>query len=173
MSGAAVARPGRVDLPRGFHYADLMSQDGPERVHTTNPEETLAIGERLGARIADRSRDGAVVLLEGPLGAGKTVIAKGVARALGVREQVISPTYTIISEYSAGATRLYHVDLYRIEGREQMENLGLEDILAGPGIVLVEWGEKLPRGAAGAHTLVTISIAADGGRDILVEDRAS
>jgi|WetSurMetagenome_2_1015567.scaffolds.fasta_scaffold1418466_1 tRNA threonylcarbamoyladenosine biosynthesis protein TsaE len=149
-----------------------MNQGGPERVHSTNPEETLAVGERLGARMAGRSQDGAVVLLEGPLGAGKTVIAKGVARALGVREQVISPTYTIISEYSAGATRLYHVDLYRIEGQDQMENLGLEDILRGPGIVLVEWGEKLPPGAVGAHTMVTITMASDGGRDILVEDRA-
>ena len=143
-----------------------------ERVHSTSPEETLAVGERLGARIAGAG-DGAVVLLEGPLGAGKTVIAKGVAHALGVREQVISPTYTIISEYSAGSTRMYHVDLYRIEGRDQMENLGLDDILRGNGIVLVEWGEKLPPGAAGAHTMVTISISADGGRDILVEDRAS
>jgi tRNA threonylcarbamoyladenosine biosynthesis protein TsaE len=151
----------------------LVSPVGPERIHSTSPEETLAVGERLGVWIAGNARDGAVVLLEGPLGAGKTVIAKGVARALGIKEQVISPTYTIISEYSAGATRLYHVDLYRIEGRDQLENLGLEDILRGNGIVLVEWGEKLAPGAAGAHTMVTISIAADGGRDILVEDRAS
>jgi tRNA threonylcarbamoyladenosine biosynthesis protein TsaE len=150
-----------------------MNPHGAELVHSTSPEETLAVGERLGARIAGSSGDGTVVLLEGPLGAGKTVIAKGVARALGVREQVISPTYTIISEYSAGPTRLYHVDLYRIEGRDQMENLGLEDILRGNGVVLVEWGEKLPPGAAGAHTMVSISIAADGGRDILVEERAS
>jgi len=150
-----------------------MSPDGRERTHSASPEETLAVGERLGTRIAGRAREGVVVLLEGPLGAGKTVIAKGVARALGVTEPVISPTYTIISEYPAGETRLYHVDLYRIEGRDQMENLGLEDILRGNGIVLVEWGEKLAPGAAGAHTMVSISIAEDGGRDILVEDRAS
>ena len=94
---------------------------------------------------ADAARDGVVVLLEGPLGAGKTVLAKGVARALGITDPVISPTYTIISEYSAGAMRLYHVDLYRIEGREQMENLGLEDILRGNGVVLVEWGRRSSR----------------------------
>jgi tRNA threonylcarbamoyladenosine biosynthesis protein TsaE len=148
-----------------------MSRDCSERLHSTGPEETFAVGERLGARIADAAQDGAVVLLEGPLGAGKTVLAKGIARGLGVREQVISPTYTIISEYSAGASRLYHVDLYRIEGRDQMENLGLEDILRGNGVVIVEWGEKLEPGLAGAHTVVTIAIAPDGGRDILVEER--
>jgi tRNA threonylcarbamoyladenosine biosynthesis protein TsaE len=150
-----------------------MSRDHTELLHSKSAEETFALGERLGARIADTARDGAVVLLEGPLGAGKTVLAKGVAKGLGVTDQVISPTYTIISEYSAGTTRLYHVDLYRIEGRDQMENLGLEDILRGNGVVLVEWGEKLEAGLAGAHTAVTITIAADGGRDIRVEDRPS
>jgi tRNA threonylcarbamoyladenosine biosynthesis protein TsaE len=150
-----------------------MSRDHTELLHSKSPEETLALGERLGARIAGAARDGAVVLLEGPLGAGKTVLAKGIARGLGVTDQVISPTYTIISEYSAGTIRLYHVDLYRIEGRDQMENLGLEDILRGNGVVLVEWGEKLDAGLAGAHTTVTITMAADGGRDILVEDRPS
>lgn len=150
-----------------------MSRERPELLHSSSAEETFAFGERLGARLADAARDGVVVLLEGPLGAGKTVLAKGVARALGITDPVISPTYTIISEYSAGAMRLYHVDLYRIEGREQMENLGLEDILRGNGVVLVEWGEKIEPGLVGAHIAVTITLAADGGRDIRVEDRPS
>jgi tRNA threonylcarbamoyladenosine biosynthesis protein TsaE len=148
-----------------------MSRGIPEHFHSTSPEETLAFGERFGARLAGSARDGAVVLLEGPLGAGKTVLAKGIARGLGVEDRVISPTYTIISEYRAPAARLYHVDLYRIEGRDQLENLGLEDILRGNGVVLVEWGEKLSPGFAGAHTRVTITLAPGDERDILLEDR--
>jgi tRNA threonylcarbamoyladenosine biosynthesis protein TsaE len=146
-------------------------------IHSTSPEQTLAAGERLGARLASEFPRGAVVLLVGPLGAGKTVLAGGIARGLGIDERLVSPTYTIISEYRAGARVLYHVDLYRIEGRDQMENLGLDDILAGTGYVLVEWGEKmepsLSAPEAGAHLRVTLSLAPDGGRDIVVEEVAA
>jgi len=150
--------------------------DGPARHHSTSPEETMAVGAELGARIAAHSEDGALVLLVGPLGAGKTVLAKGIARGLGIEEQIISPTYTIVSEYGSGRVPLHHVDLYRIEGTEQMENLGLEDIVRGNGIVVVEWGEKLTQNLVTAATedepriRVSIELAADGGRDILVEE---
>ncbi len=154
-----------------------MSLRARSPYHSTSPEQTVAVGERLGARLASQFPQGAVVLLVGPLGAGKTVIARGIARGLGIEDQIISPTYTIISEYRAGARLLHHVDLYRIEGRDQMENLGLEDILGGNGFVLVEWGEKIEQtlGAAeaGARVRVTLSLAADGGRDILVEEVAA
>jgi tRNA threonylcarbamoyladenosine biosynthesis protein TsaE len=146
-----------------------VSADILGRHHTASPGETLALGERLGARLRERRAEGAVVLLVGPLGAGKTVLARGIARGLGVRDQVISPTYTIISEYDAAGSTLYHVDLYRVEGAEQLENLGLEDILRGPGIVLVEWGEKLAMDGDPGWLRVTLSLADDDGRDILVE----
>lgn len=146
-------------------------------IHSTSPDQTRAAGEKLGARLAAEFPRGAVVLLVGPLGAGKTVIAGGIARGLGVDERLVSPTYTIISEYRAGATMLHHVDLYRIEGRDQMENLGLEEILAGTGYVLIEWGEKIEPALAapgsGAHLRVTLSLAPDGGRDITVEEVAA
>jgi tRNA threonylcarbamoyladenosine biosynthesis protein TsaE len=163
------------------------------RFHCMSAEDTMAAGEKLGTHLlalarggvsagAESASGGAIVLLTGPLGAGKTVLAKGIARSLGVSEPLVSPTYMIIAEYRAGRVPLYHVDLYRIEGREQMENLGLEDILRGDGIVLVEWGEKLAPalgsllpgvvGTSGSEALlrVTIGIAKDGARDILVED---
>jgi len=146
-------------------------------LHTTSPEQTADAGRQLGARLAAERPHGAVVLLVGPLGAGKTVLAKGIARGLGIEEPVSSPTYTIISEYRSGAVLLHHVDLYRIESREQLENLGLEDLLAGTGYVLVEWGEKIqdwlaaPRAAG--HLRVTLALAADGGRDIVVEEVAA
>jgi len=152
-----------------FHYPAAVSADLIGRYHTASPDETLALGERMGARLRDLRAEGAVVLLVGPLGAGKTVFAQGIARGLGVRDRVISPTYTIISEYDAGGAPLHHVDLYRIEGAEQMENLGLEDILRGPGVVLVEWGEKLAIGERAGWLRVTFSLIAGDGRDIVVE----
>ena len=136
----------------------------------------MALGAQIGAHIAANCADGALVLLVGPLGAGKTVLAKGIARGLGIEEQIISPTYTIVSEYGSGRVPLHHVDLYRIEGTEQMENLGLEDIVRGNGIVVVEWGEKLAPSLVTAATdgeprlRISIALAADGGRDIVVED---
>ncbi len=153
-----------------------MTPHEPARYHSTSPEETFALGERLGQGLVDGTAEGVVVLLEGPLGAGKTVLAKGIARGLGVREEVISPTYTIISDYAIpGApdgARLSHVDLYRIEGSDQLENLGLDDILRGTGAVLGEWGEKIEPRFEGARWRVSIAIASDGGRDIVVEERA-
>ena len=131
--------------------------------------ELVAWGERFG-RAASAPL---VVGLTGELGAGKTTLVRAICRGLGVTDDVTSPTFTLVHRYTSPRGAVYHVDLYRIEGRDQMENLGLEDILRGNAIVLVEWGEKLEAGLAGAHTTVTISIAADGGRDIRVEDRPS
>lgn len=168
--------PLRVDRGLPFHYSAFVSTDGPAHHHSASPEETIAVGKSIGLRLAENCADGALVLLVGPLGAGKTVLAKGIARGLGIEEQIISPTYTIVSEYGSGSVPLHHVDLYRIEGNEQMENLGLEDILRGNGVVVVEWGEKLAPGLAAAvaehepRLRVTIALAPDGGRDITVDD---
>lgn len=145
-------------------------------IHTTSPEQTLAAGQALGLRLASEFPGGAVVLLVGTLGAGKTVFAGGIARGLGFPDRLVSPTYTIIAEYRAGTTMLHHVDLYRVEGRDQMENLGLEDIMAGNGYVLVEWGEKFEAAMhtrRAEHLRVTLTLSPDGGRDILVEDGAA
>jgi len=150
-----------------------VSQSTRSLLHTENPEQTLAAGEDLGTRLRERHPGGIPVLLIGPLGAGKTVFTKGMARSLGITEPVISPTYTIISEYHGGEVPLYHIDLYRVEGRDQLENLGLEDLLAGEGFVVVEWGEKLESSGGmteGPHVRVTLSLAPGGGRDILVEE---
>ncbi|HEY9595855.1 MAG TPA: tRNA (adenosine(37)-N6)-threonylcarbamoyltransferase complex ATPase subunit type 1 TsaE [Spirochaetia bacterium] len=141
------------------------------RRHSTSAEETERIGELLAAHVVERFPDGTVLLLVGPLGAGKTVLARGIGRAIGVTEPVISPTYTIISEYHSGRMPLYHIDLYRIEGRDQMENLGLEDIMRGTGLVLIEWGEKLdPFFPMDGVLRVTIEIGSDGGRDITARE---
>lgn len=86
---------------------------------------------------------GAIVALEGALGAGKTTFVKGVAERLGIHEPITSPTFTIVSEY-LGTLPLYHIDLYRIGSSEEVELLGLEELIYGEGITLVEWADKAP-----------------------------
>jgi tRNA threonylcarbamoyladenosine biosynthesis protein TsaE len=105
---------------------------------THGPDETEAAGERLGQSL----RAGDVVLLYGELGAGKTAFVRGLARGVGApADDVTSPTFTLIQEYAGGRATLYHVDLYRLESRE-VDDLGLEDLVLGEGIVAIEWAER-------------------------------
>jgi tRNA threonylcarbamoyladenosine biosynthesis protein TsaE len=87
------------------------------------------------------------VLLRGDLGAGKTTLVKGIAEGFeaALAENVTSPTFTLIHEYRGPLVTLYHIDLYRIDTRRELETLGLDDLLAPNCILLVEWGEKFPR----------------------------
>ncbi len=111
--------------------------------------ETLELG---GRRAAELEPDGCL-LLSGDLGAGKTVLVQGVATALGLDpRQVQSPTFTVVREHRGGRRPLIHVDLYRLEPHEA-EAIGIEEILAGPGIKAVEWAERLPFAVAGALRL--------------------
>lgn len=102
-----------------------------------SPEETFEIGVRIGRTVLP----GAVVGLHGALGSGKTVIAKGIGKAIGVREEITSPTFTLVSEYR-GETNLYHVDLYRIRSTEELDDLGLHELIEADGITVIEWAEK-------------------------------
>lgn len=108
---------------------------------TASEEETIAAGEKLAGMLPSR----AVVLLIGNLGAGKTTLAKGIVKALGVADaaEVSSPTFTLIHEYG-DPPRVYHIDLYRLDTAEQAATLGLDELFAREAIVLVEWGEKFP-----------------------------
>jgi tRNA threonylcarbamoyladenosine biosynthesis protein TsaE len=109
---------------------------GARRV-TTAAGETERLGETLAAELVA----GDVLVLTGPLGAGKTCFVAGLARGLGVKSRVRSPSFTLLNEYR-GALMLHHLDLYRLEGPE-VDGLGLEE-LADDGALVVEWGEKLP-----------------------------
>lgn len=106
-------------------------------VRTGSPAETEALGRAVGAQL----RPGDVVALSGELGTGKTVFARGIAEGAGAGGQVASPTFTIVREYR-GRVVVFHADLYRLEGPEQLGDLGLEEILDGGGVTVIEWAEK-------------------------------
>ena len=107
---------------------------------TGSAAETRALGERM----ADRLQAGDVILLQGDLGAGKSELARGIARGLGVRETVTSPSFTILNVYESGRIPLYHFDWYRLESAEELYELGMDEYLGGDGIALVEWPERCP-----------------------------
>lgn len=102
-------------------------------------DKTLAAGERLAAELGT----GTVLALHGELGAGKTALVKGIARGLGVAQEVTSPTFTLVHEYRGGRVPLYHVDLYRLESVAQALAIGIEDYLAPDGVTVIEWAEKI------------------------------
>jgi tRNA threonylcarbamoyladenosine biosynthesis protein TsaE len=137
---------------------------GRERTAVTasgGEAETEAFGERLGQEL----RPDGVLLLSGELGSGKTVLTRGVGRALGVAAgEVQSPSYTLIREHHGARGRLVHVDLYRLRPVE-VAALGLDEILAGPGVKVIEWAERLPFVVPGA-TAVALRRLPDGRREL-------
>ena len=102
---------------------------------TSSEEETYEIGRRFG----EGAQAGSVFALEGDLGAGKTVFAKGFAAGLGITEVISSPTFTILQIYDSGRLELYHYDAYRIEDPSEMEEIGYTDYFYGEGTSLIEW----------------------------------
>jgi tRNA threonylcarbamoyladenosine biosynthesis protein TsaE len=139
----------------------------PRRISTRSDVETRRAGERLGGTL----RAGDTVLLHGDLGMGKTVFVRGVAAALGVPENEIrSPTFTLVNPHQ-GRLPLYHVDLYRIEKPEDLDELGLEEIIGGNGIALIEWGDRV--GPYRPARCVEVTILDGGGsrREIRIDDR--
>lgn len=114
-----------------------MTAEQALTVRTTSPQETEAVGARLGAEL----RAGDVVALTGELGAGKTVFTRGLAEGAGAGGHVASPTFTLIREYH-GRVTVFHADLYRLDARAQLVDIGLEEILDGDGVAVIEWAEK-------------------------------
>jgi tRNA threonylcarbamoyladenosine biosynthesis protein TsaE len=111
---------------------------GQERAVTRSTDETLELARAVGELL----RPGDVVSLVGALGAGKTVFARGVARALGVTELVVSPTFTIVREYE-GRVPLVHVDVYRIDAVQELHDLGFEEVVRDDAVTIVEWGDMI------------------------------
>ena len=106
---------------------------------TNSPRET----EDTGAALAERLEPGTVVAFTGDLGAGKTAFVRGLARGLGIRERVTSPTFTIVNEYEGGRLPLFHFDMYRLGSSDELFDIGWEDYLARGGVCAVEWSENI------------------------------
>jgi len=112
-----------------------------------NPLVTVTHGAgetlELAARIGNLLRGGDVIALSGDLGAGKTVFAKGVARALGVDEPVVSPTFTVVREHEGTSLRFVHVDVYRLDHVQELHDVGWDDLLDRESVAVVEWGDRV------------------------------
>jgi tRNA threonylcarbamoyladenosine biosynthesis protein TsaE len=131
-------------------------------LHTRTPSETRRLGERIGRRL----RGGDVVLLSGELGAGKTVLAQGIARGLGVADPVKSSSFVIMNEYDGASLRLYHADLYRLEDPAQVAELALDE-LASRGVLVVEWPERA--GAEMPEERLIVRRAYEGAKGRVIE----
>ena len=131
---------------------------------THSPEETEKLGEALGRLLPA----GTVLAYRGELGAGKTAFTRGLARGLGYREPVTSPTYTIVNEYLGGRLPLFHVDMYRLHSADDLWDIGWEDYLDRGGVCAVEWSENVAEALEDAVT-VTIRKLSDTTREITLE----
>ena len=135
------------------------------RFETHSDEETRNVGRQLAALLPQHG----VVLLIGNLGAGKTTLAKGIVEGRGAAsaDEVASPTFTLIHEYG-NPVAVYHIDLYRLNTREEVRHLGLEDLLETNALVLIEWGERFPELLPEERTEIRIAHAGEDGRRIEV-----
>ena len=132
---------------------------------TSSEEETIALGSRLARALPQKG----VVLLIGQLGAGKTTLAKGIAKGLGAADpdEVSSPTFTLIHEYGS-AGKLYHVDLYRLDELRAVAALGLDELFDREAVVLIEWGERFPQILPAERTEIYLRTVSSGEREIEV-----
>ena len=130
------------------------------------PEET----EKLGEQLAEILTPGTLIAYRGDLGAGKTAFTRGLARGLGFCEQVTSPTYTIVNEYLGGRLPLFHFDMYRLRGADDLFDIGWDDYLDRNGICAVEWSENVAEAMEDPIT-VTIEKLDENVRKITIEGR--
>ena len=152
--GGAALR--RLDRFEGEGRRVVLSSDDPER--------TLAIGRAIGELLPP----GAVLSLEGGLGVGKTLIAKGICAGLGVADEVLSPSFVLAEEYR-GTFPVVHFDLYRLDDIDEIARIGLFDAIDGRAVVIVEWGDRLPPGSLEADVRIVMDLTGERSRAITVE----
>lgn len=132
---------------------------------TSSPDETEDLGRRVGGAVETRT----VLLLDGDLGAGKTLFVRGVALGLGIDpDEVSSPTFSLVNRYCGGRLPLYHLDLYRLDGPDAVYDLGLEEMLDERAVVAIEWPDRLGRFPVADAWLVRIAHQEGDAREIEV-----
>ena len=132
---------------------------------TKTSDETIELGYKIGQKL----KKGDILAMQGTLAAGKTTITKGIAKALEISDTITSPTFCLISEYY-GKMPLYHMDVYRLEGSEDFENLGTEDMLYGDGVCIIEWSEKIMDSLPKETIIINIQPQDDGSRKIQISN---
>ena len=139
-----------------------MKEQKIEEIFTFSEKETFALGKQIGMSLKGTE----VILLRGELGAGKTIIAKGIAAGLDIQDvhQVCSPSYSLVNMYSAKFP-VYHLDLYRLDNKSEIDDLGWEDFL-DRGVIIIEWAEKLKYDLAAIR--IKIEILEDNKRKICI-----
>lgn len=134
--------------------------------HTSTSEETIELGKIIGSLL----KAGDVIAMTGTLAAGKTTITKGIAQSLGVTDTITSPTFCLVSEYNGTKMPLYHMDVYRLEGAEDFANLGVDEMIYGNGVSIVEWSEKVSSELPKKTIRMKITPAEDGSRTIEISN---
>ena len=132
---------------------------------THSADETTALGYKIGKKL----KKGDIIAMQGTLAAGKTTITKGIAQALDISEEITSPTFCLISEYY-GKMPLYHMDVYRLDGTEDFINLGVDDMLYGDGVCIIEWSEKIMNELPKNTIILRILPQDDNSRKIEIEN---
>ena len=133
---------------------------------TNSAEETIELGKKIGSML----KPGDIIAMEGTLAAGKTTITKGIAGALGIEDNITSPTFCLISEYYGNKMPLYHMDVYRLDGPEDFLNLGVEELLYGQGVCIIEWSEKIKSVLPSKTITLSITPEDDGSRKIVIQN---
>ena len=118
----------------------------------------------LGAALAELVRPGDLVLLAGDLGAGKTALTQGLGRGLGIHDTITSPTFTLAREYEEGRLALHHLDVYRLDQLQEINDLGLPEMLDEGGVTVIEWGDAVAPGLPSDYLLVRLTFG-DGDDD--------
>ena len=122
----------------------------------------------LGLTIAEAAEPGDIVALIGDLGTGKTALTKYIAEGLGVKEEVISPTFTIVKEYRSGRLPLYHFDVYRLSDGEELLDTGAEDYLEDSGLSVIEWADIVADVLPEDALLIMLEYAEEGARQVTI-----
>lgn len=128
--------------------------------------------------LVDNLRGGSVVVLVGEMGSGKTTLVKACAKALGVTEEITSPTFSIVEEHACTTSnssikRLIHVDTYRIEFENEIYDIGLENIFANDAVTFIEWGNRIEKLIDGPYQIFNIDEQRDGSRLLTIENRSN